>query len=357
MRMNTSRVMTGAAVLVLAALAAPAAAQHESMGEHHDHADAQTPKPINAMCPIGKEPIEASVGTIQYGGKTLGFCCPGCSDEFLAWSKADRNEFVGLALAKAEPGQTELAKQAAKAPVRSGDPYLLDVCPISGEKLGGMGDPIVKLYNGREVRFCCAGCIPDFEADLAASWTKVDKIIIERQKPFYPLTTCIVSGEELASDEMGETIDFVYDNRLVRFCCKGCRKDFLDAPEQFLKKLDQAVIAQQREHYPVTTCLVSGEDLAGEEMGETIEKVYGNRLIKFCCTMCVRKFEKNPAPIVAKLDQAWKDMHARHGDHTASDGRGMKHDEMKEDMMHEMKDGIQADHGGDDHDHSAHGGG
>jgi len=351
MRVNTRRMMAGVAILALAAVAGPAMAQHGGAGGHGDHAHGDgahkdTSEPINMMCPIGKEPVEADGGSVKHAGKTIGFCCKGCIERFEGWSKADRDAFVGLAMTKSEPGRAEYEKQMADAPVRKGDPYMLDVCPISGEKLGGMGDPIVKIYDGREVRFCCAGCIPDFEADLAASWAKVDKLIIKRQMPYYPLKTCVVSGEDLASEEMGETINFVYNNRLVRLCCKGCRTDFLDAPKKFIKMLDKAAIAQQREAYPVSTCLVSGEDLGSEEMGDTIEKVYGNRLIKFCCKMCVRKFEKNPAPIVAKLDKAWKDRHAMHGE---GDGHG-KHDG-------EKTEGSKSDHGGDGHDHGAHGGG
>ncbi len=44
-------------------------------------------------------------------------------------------------------------------------PYPLDVCLVSGEELGGMGDPIVMAYNGQTVKFCCSHCKPQFEAD------------------------------------------------------------------------------------------------------------------------------------------------------------------------------------------------
>ena len=44
---------------------------------------------------------------------------------------------------------------------------------------------------------------------------------------------------------MGEGIDFVYKqegqpDRLVRFCCKDCRKDFDKDPALYLKKIDEA---------------------------------------------------------------------------------------------------------------------
>jgi hypothetical protein len=46
-----------------------------------------------------------------------------------------------------------------------GKPYPLTTCIISGEKLGGMGDPVELVKNGQQVKFCCAHCIPDFEKD------------------------------------------------------------------------------------------------------------------------------------------------------------------------------------------------
>lgn len=47
----------------------------------------------------------------------------------------------------------------------SEEAYPLDVCVVSGEKLGSMGEPVVINHEGTEVRFCCKSCKPDFEAD------------------------------------------------------------------------------------------------------------------------------------------------------------------------------------------------
>ena len=71
-----------------------------------------------------------------------------------------------------------------------------------------------------------------------------DKDIIEKQKPSYPLKTCVVTGEKL-DGEMGPAIDYVYKGRLIRFCCKGCIKKFEKDPEPYLKKLDEAAKASQ----------------------------------------------------------------------------------------------------------------
>lgn len=44
-------------------------------------------------------------------------------------------------------------------------PYPLEVCIVADEKLGSMGDPIVRVHQGQEVKFCCKDCVGEFEAD------------------------------------------------------------------------------------------------------------------------------------------------------------------------------------------------
>ncbi len=66
-------------------------------------------------------------------------------------------------------------------------------------------------------------------------------------KAAYPLTTCVVSGEPLG--EMGEPYDYTHKeegkpDRLVRFCCKKCVKDFRKDPETYLHKIDAATAAK-----------------------------------------------------------------------------------------------------------------
>jgi membrane fusion protein, copper/silver efflux system len=46
-------------------------------------------------------------------------------------------------------------------------PYPLDVCIVGGEKLGSMGTPVSLIYQGQQVKFCCSGCQPEFEANPA----------------------------------------------------------------------------------------------------------------------------------------------------------------------------------------------
>jgi hypothetical protein len=66
----------------------------------------------------------------------------------------------------------------------------------------------------------------------------------------YPLTTCVVSGDKLDGD-MGAPFDYIYKqdgkpDRLVRFCCKNCVKDFQKDPAKYLKMIDDAAAAKRK---------------------------------------------------------------------------------------------------------------
>ena len=43
--------------------------------------------------------------------------------------------------------------------------YPLNICVVSGDKLGQMGSPTIIEHNGTEVRFCCKDCVKDFNKD------------------------------------------------------------------------------------------------------------------------------------------------------------------------------------------------
>ena len=49
---------------------------------------------------------------------------------------------------------------------------------------------------------------------------------------------------------------------------------------------------------PAEKCIVSGELLG--EMGPPIEYVYQGKTLKFCCKSCVPKFEKEPEKYLTK---------------------------------------------------------
>lgn len=204
-----------------------------------------------------------------------------------------------------QPKHVEKPAAAAKADDRVGDPYPLDTCPITGKKLGAMGDPVVKVYDGREVRFCCSACPEKFEKDKAANLTKLDEKIIKDQSPLYPVKTSIVTGKDLPE----KPFEFVYGNRLVRLGAESEKADFLKDPKKNLATLDKAVVEKQSKDYPLKTCVVSKEKLGGDEkgMGKPVDMVVAGRLIKLCCKDCKADVEKEPAKFVAAVDAARKE--------------------------------------------------
>ena len=62
---------------------------------------------------------------------------------------------------------TSVSESAAK-------PYPLDVCIVSGEKPGSMGDPVVIVHEGQEIKFCCDSCVPKFKKDPGKYLSKLD---------------------------------------------------------------------------------------------------------------------------------------------------------------------------------------
>ena len=246
-------------------------------------------KPINTFCPVTGKPLGEETVVVGYRGKPVGLHCKGALSKWQTLSEAQR---------------TAAFKQAMRMTERAGwqgDPYTLDTCIVTGDKLGSMGEPIVKKYDGREVRFCCEMCVSKFEAAKDSYFKKIDRKLVRSQMPYYPTSLCVVSGEPLTD----ESINVIYKNRLVRLCCDDCRDTFLKSPNKFLARLDRAVIAQQSKLYPLDTCVVTDEAFTDEE--KPIDKVYANRLVRLSCEGCVMAFEKNPALYVGKLDKAWKD--------------------------------------------------
>jgi hypothetical protein len=230
-----------------------------------------------------------------------------------------QHENHGQAPAKSDQPKHEQESEAAtKSDDRIGGPYSLDTCPITGKKLGAMGDPDVRLYDGREVRFCCPMCSPKFEKDMAANLAKLDERIVKDQTPLYPLKTSVVTGKDLPA----KPFEFVYGNRLVRLGAESEKTEFLKDPKTLLATLDKAVVEQQGKDYPLKTCPVSKEELGGD-MGKPVDLVVGGRLVRLCCKDCKKDIEKDPAKFVAMVDAARKGK----GETPDADHKGDGHDQ------------------------------
>lgn len=222
-------------------------------------------------------------------------------------------------LANTHDEEHATSKPVAKpAAVFAGDPYLLDVDVVTGKALGPVDDQVKIDFEGRELRFSSQDSGKAFRASPVGFIKKIDALMVTDQMPFYPLTKCMVTDEVLGG-EMGDAVDFIYKNRLVRFCCKGCIKKFNKDPNRYMAELNAATIKAQVKAYPFKTCMISGDELGGE-MGDVVDHVAGGRLVRFCCKMCVKKFKQDPAKYISKLEAARKGSSAPtegdgHGDH------------------------------------------
>ncbi len=68
--------------------------------------------------------------------------------------------FSTLAL-KTNADEKAAAVQTEEKPVNVGN----KICPVSGEKVGEMGEVITFEYNGKVYNMCCAMCAKDFKKD------------------------------------------------------------------------------------------------------------------------------------------------------------------------------------------------
>jgi len=199
------------------------------------------------------------------------------------------------------------------APKRVGDAYPLTICPVSKRPLGD--SPMVVILqgmqdsdmNGREVKFCCGGCKTRFMANPKASLEALDAAIVKDQLRVYPLANCIVMPDDAMTDPRGDKAmqdkNVIIGNRLYRFCCKACIRRFKRNPGPYTSVLDKLVIEQQSENYPLEVCVVSGNKLTQKPF----DLVVANRLVRTCCGGCADRVRSDPTASIAMIDKAMAD--------------------------------------------------
>ena len=194
---------------------------------------------------------------------------------------------------------------------RIGDAYPLATCPVSGKPLGT--NPVVAILSetprasdkGREVRFCCNGCRANFEKDLRTNLPELDKKIIKAQMPYFPTGNCVVmTSEPMAAPDSPEAMtdgqNVVIGNRLYRFCCKACVRKFKKNQEKYDEMLMKRIIQQQSKSYPLEVCVISGRAYGPNPN----QIVVANRMVRTCCAGCSNRVKQNPAQYIAVLDRA-----------------------------------------------------
>jgi hypothetical protein len=228
---------------------------------------------VQKICPVTGEAL-GSMGEplkVQVGEQIAFLCCKGCQGKQLS----------------AEHWKTIQANIAAAQ----------GTCPIMGKPV--TAEMKSTVVNGQQVFVCCPPCIAKIQADPAAALTKVNAsyvayVTAERQAHSDHMQIaaqgiCPVSGQKLGA--MGEPIKVkVGENEVAFLCCKGCLGKQLNA-EHWATVQTNLAKAQG-------TCPVMGKPVDAS-MKST---VVNGRKIFVCCPPCIEKIQADPAAFVAKLD-------------------------------------------------------
>jgi membrane fusion protein, copper/silver efflux system len=114
------------------------------------------------------------------------------------------------------------------------------VCPVTGAALGSMGDPVPVEVNGQKVWVCCDACPPKLKANPGKYLAKLappaaaaaEAPTVEEQK------VCPVTGAKLGS--MGDPVLVEVEGRKVWTCCPACPPKLKADPARYLARLAPA---------------------------------------------------------------------------------------------------------------------
>jgi len=106
-----------------------------------------------------------------------------------------------------------------------------EICPVSGEKLGSMGEPIKVQVGEESIFLCCKGCLqqkikPEHWATIHTNCARAQGIcpVMKHDLPKKPKWT-IVEGQ------------------VVYVCCPPCTKKIAADPQKYLRAVDELYAA------------------------------------------------------------------------------------------------------------------
>lgn len=180
-----------------------------------------------------------------------------------------------------------------------GDPYPLDTCIVTGEKLGKdavtlvLKDQADALQEGRQLKFANETAKQIFLVREREFLTKLDTEIIHRQRASYPLDRDVVEIDRTLT----EHFPFVFGNRCYVVMRSKNIDNFLKQAGRYVGTYDKMVGSKQRATYPLDTSLVSGEKLPAKPY----DIVIGQRLVRLCSEAEAKTLLEDPTTYLAKL--------------------------------------------------------
>lgn len=173
-------------------------------------------------CPIMDKAVDSTMKFTVVNGQKIFVCCPPCIAKIEAEPDAAINKVKeSYAVFVAAENQVVSDKLHAKAQ---------GICPVSGQELGSMGDP-VKVQVGEEEHafLCCQGCVG--KQLKAEHWKTVQENLAKAQG------TCPVMGK--AIDASMDSV--VVNGRKIFVCCPPCIKKIEADSDAYIQWLNDQI--------------------------------------------------------------------------------------------------------------------
>jgi hypothetical protein len=185
-----------------------------------------------ATCPVTDEKL-GSMGAApirMIDGREIRVCCKGCFKKI----EEDRKKYFD-----------KIDQQMAED---QRSHYPLETCVVMHDTLKkkGKDTAIEYVHNNRLFRLCCKDCIKRVKLNPGKYTMELDKAIRREQGKSYPLDVCPVSGEKLGA--MGAPVERIVANRLIKLCCQGCMKKFDENPAKYIAMVDAARKSSAADH-------------------------------------------------------------------------------------------------------------
>ncbi len=153
-------------------------------------------------CPIMGKPVDVSMKSTTINGERIFVCCPPCIDKIQADPDA--------ALVKVHANYASYVKKQNGGSLDELTMRIQQICPVSGEKLGAMGEPIKVDVGGQHVYVCCKGCLgkelnPQHWATVQANLAKAQGV-------------CPIMGEPVDASKQAAIVN----GHKIFVCCPGC---------------------------------------------------------------------------------------------------------------------------------------
>ena len=173
-------------------------------------------------CPIMDKAVDSSMESTIVNGQKIFVCCPPCIPKIQADPKASAQKVIASYtkfIAKENQAKSDRLHAQAQG-----------ICPVTGKKLGSMGDPVkVKVGKDEHAFLCCKRCIG--KKISAAHWQTIQSNLAKAQG------VCPVMGQPVDAT-MKST---VVNGRKIFVCCPPCIAKIDKDPDRYVSILNNQI--------------------------------------------------------------------------------------------------------------------